>query len=98
MDIMSLLQQNRLRWYGHVLWKEDNDWMKKCTKYEVMGSRSRGRPKWTWLEVVQRDCQVCGLSRDDAMVPDRWRKLIRMDDEQEGCEWMNVFSGTGSPR
>jgi len=25
-DIISLLQRNRLRWYGHVLRKEDNDW------------------------------------------------------------------------
>jgi len=24
-DIISVLQQNRLRWYGHVLQKEDND-------------------------------------------------------------------------
>ena len=24
-DIISVLQQNRLRWYGHVLRKEDND-------------------------------------------------------------------------
>ena len=44
----------------------------------------------TWLEVVQRDCQVRELSRHDAMVRGRWRKLIRMVDEQEGCEWMNV--------
>ena len=49
-----------------------------------------------WLEVVQRDCQVRGLSKD-AMVRGRWRKMIRMVDEQEGCEWMNVSSGTGSP-
>ena len=60
-------------------------------------SRPRGRPKRTWLEVVQRDCQVRGLSKDDAVVPGRWRKLIRMVDEQEGCEWMNISSGTGSP-
>ena len=46
---------------------------------------------------MQRDCQVCALSRDGAMVHGRWRKLIRMVDEQEGCEWMNVSSGTGSP-
>ena len=25
------------------------------------------------------------------------RKMIRMVDEQEGCEWMHVSSGTGSP-
>ena len=38
----------------------------------------------TWLEVVQRGCQVRGLSNDDAMVRGRWRKMIRMVDEQEG--------------
>jgi len=29
-DIILILQQNRLRWYGHMLRKEDNDWLKKC--------------------------------------------------------------------
>ena len=61
-----------------------------------MGSRPRGRLKRTWLEVVQRDCQVRGLSRDDAMVRGSRRKLIRMVDEQVGCEWINFSSGTGS--
>ena len=36
-DIISVLQQNRLRWYGHVLRKEDNDWVKKCMEYKVKG-------------------------------------------------------------
>jgi len=35
-----------------VLRKEDTDWVKKCTEYEVEGSRPRGRPKRTWTEVV----------------------------------------------
>ena len=38
---------DRLRWYGHVLQKEDTDWVKKCIEYEVEGSRPRGRPKRT---------------------------------------------------
>ena len=38
-----------------------------------------------------------GLSKDDARVRGRWRKLMRMVHEQEGCEWMDVSSGTGSP-
>jgi len=37
-DIILTLQQNRLRWYGHVL-QEDTDWVKKCMEYEVEGSR-----------------------------------------------------------
>jgi len=33
------------RWYGYVLRKKDNDWVKKCMEYEVEGARPRGRPK-----------------------------------------------------
>ena len=46
-DIALVLQQNRLRWYGHVLRKDDDDWVKKCMEHEVEGSRPRGRPKKT---------------------------------------------------
>ena len=48
--IILVLQQNRLRWYGHVLRKEDTDWGKKCMEHEVEGSRPSGRPKRTWRE------------------------------------------------
>ena len=37
-EIILILQQNGLRWYGHVLRKEDTDWVKKCMEYEVEGS------------------------------------------------------------
>jgi len=45
-DTALVLQQNRLRWYGHVLRKDDH-WVKKCMEYEVEGPRPRGRPKRT---------------------------------------------------
>jgi len=64
-DIISVLQQTRLRWYGHVLRKEDNDSVKKCMEYEVQSARPRGRPDKTWTEVVQKDCQEHKLSRED---------------------------------
>jgi len=51
-DIALVLQQIRLRWYGYVLRKEDDDCVKKCMEYEVEGPRPRGRPKRTWREVV----------------------------------------------
>ena len=53
-DIILILQQNRFQWYGHMLRKEDSDWVKKCMEYEVEGSRARGRPKRTWKKVVQK--------------------------------------------
>ena len=66
-DIILILQQNRLRWYGHVLRKEDTGWVKNCMEYEVKGSRPRGRPKRTWKEVVQKDCQARNLNKEDTM-------------------------------
>jgi len=53
-DIILILQQKRLRWYGHVLQKEDTDWVKKCMGYEVEGSRPRGRPKKTWERLCKK--------------------------------------------
>jgi len=47
--------------------KEDNNWVKKCTEYEVEGARARGRPNRTWTEVVQKDCQARKLNREDSM-------------------------------
>ena len=52
MQLWRPLQQNGLRWYGHVLQKDDDDWVKKCMEYEVEDSRPKGRPKRTWKEVV----------------------------------------------
>ena len=77
-----VLQQNRLRWYEHVLQKNDNDWVKKYMEYEAVGSRPRGHPKRTWLEVVQRDCQVRALSNDNAMVRGRGSQC-RDDSDKE---------------
>ena len=51
-------------------------------EYEVEGSRPRGRPKRTWKEVMQKDCQARNLNKEDAMDHGRWKKLIRLDDDQ----------------
>ena len=89
------LQQNRLRWYGHVLRKDDDDWVKKCMECEVEGSRLRGRPKRTWKEVVREDCQARKLNKEDAVDHCKWRKVIKDVRYQDGYEWVNVSSGTG---
>jgi len=53
-DIILVLQQNRLWWYGHMLRKEDTDWVKKCMEYEVEGSRPKGWPKRAWTGCAKR--------------------------------------------
>ena len=76
-DIALVLQQNRLRWYGHVLQKDDDDWVKKCMEYEVECSRPTGRPKRTWREVFEKDCQARKLNKEDAADHGKWRKLMK---------------------
>ena len=65
------------RWHGHVLRKDDDDWVKKCMEFEVEGARPRGRPERTWREVVRGDCQARKLNKEDAMDRCKWRKLIK---------------------
>ena len=52
-DIALILQQNRLHWYGHVMRKKDDDWVKQCMEYEVEGTRPRGRPKRLFERTVE---------------------------------------------
>jgi len=49
-----------------------------CKEYKVEGSRPWGRPKRTWREVVQKDCQARSLNREDSMDHSRWKKLIKI--------------------
>jgi len=75
-DIALVLQQNRLRWYGDVM-RKDDDWVKKCMEYEAEGPRPRGRPKRTWREVVREDCQAGKMNKEDATDRCKWRKMIK---------------------
>jgi len=50
-----------------------------CMEYEVESARLRGRPKKTWRDIVEKDCQVLGLNREDATDRSRWMKQKRDD-------------------
>ena len=51
--------------------------------------------KRTWKEVVQEDCQARKQNKEDAVDRCKWRKVINVD--QDGCERVNVSSGTSLP-
>ena len=50
-----MIIKSRLRWFGHVERKDDNDWVNRCITWEVEGIRQRGRPKKTWWDCVKND-------------------------------------------
>ena len=48
----------------------------RCTAMEMEGRRGRGRPKRTWMEVVQSDLRKLNIKREDAQNWSLWRLLI----------------------
>jgi len=65
-----------LRWYGHVLRKDDDHRVKSVT-VEAEGARQRGRPRETWKEVVYKDVDDLDIKPSDAVDLSKWRKVIR---------------------
>ena len=45
--IDQLAKANSVRWYGHVLGKDDNV-LRRAFDFLVKGTMKRGRPKKTW--------------------------------------------------
>jgi len=49
----------------------------KCMDFEMEGVRAWDRPKKTWTEVIEKDCQTQQLCNEDAVDRRKWRKLIK---------------------
>ena len=46
--VVQMAKANGVRWYGHVLRRDDGHVLRKALEFEVKGKRKRGRPKKTW--------------------------------------------------
>ena len=56
-EISKKVQESRLKWYGHVLRREDEYADKRVVAMEVPGKRRRGRPKRRWLDSTGMTCR-----------------------------------------
>ena len=63
--ITTFMGGDRLRWYGHVMRKGDEEWVNKCMEYRVEGRRPVGRPRKTWLESVEADIAELEIDKED---------------------------------
>ena len=59
--ITPVIRSGRLRWYGHVMRKSDEDWVKKRAE----GRRPVGRPIRTWLESVETGMAELEIDKED---------------------------------
>jgi len=79
-NILSRIQQRRLRYFGHINRMTNNRYPKTALNGHVHGQRGRGRPKKRWLDMIQSDCEEMGLEIQDitrlAQDRNRWRRTI----------------------
>jgi len=75
--VRLMIKKSRLRWFGHVERKDDNNWVKRCITWEVEGIRLRGRLKKTWWDCVRNDMESLGLSQKAAQSRNKWRRRIK---------------------
>ena len=76
-EISKKVQESRLKWYRHVLRREDEYLGKRVMPMEVPRNRRRGRPKRRWMDSIRNNLSKRGLSREDAQDRAKWRRLIR---------------------
>ena len=74
---IEVVRQGSLRWLGHVVRKVDDDCVKQTWRFEVVGSRGRGRPKLTWKGMMENLCRGLGLVLKDDYDRVKWRERVR---------------------
>ena len=75
-------KKSRLRWFGHVERKDDNDRVKRCITWEVVGIRQIECSKKTCWDCVRDDVESLGLSQKDALF-------------RNTCKWWRNNGATG---
>lgn len=74
------IHEARLRWYGHVMRREDEYVGKKLMKMKPQGRRKRGRPKRRWIDGVKNGMEARGLTDEMTQRRALWRTQIRSSD------------------
>ncbi|KAK6745004.1 hypothetical protein RB195_011613 [Necator americanus] len=78
--ITEKMKEAQLRWFGHVLRREEHSVAKTALKLDVSGLRPRGRPKIRWLDRVKLDMIDARLCTTDAMDRTKWKTRSRKAD------------------
>ena len=73
----KMAQANGVRWYGHVVRRDEESILKKAMMLQVNGQQKRGRPKQTWKRQIEESLKKIGLRVEEATDRARWREGVR---------------------
>jgi hypothetical protein len=71
--IFESLENNLLKWYGHVVRMDYITWRKRIMTWSPEGRRRRGRPDVKWEKKVESVMMQRHLTSDDAVNRQVWR-------------------------
>ena len=81
--IDQLAIANSVRWYDHVLRREDGHILRRALDFEVEGQRMKGRLKRTWKKQVEEGSVKVGLRRSTLPFKVECRR-------KKDCCWVEV--------
>lgn len=80
-SIEEKMRENRLRWFGHVKRRSGDAPVRRIEEWRSNQIvKGRGRPKMTWLRVIESDMRLLGI--EESMTLDRsgWRGSIYVEE------------------
>jgi len=72
-DILDIIEQKRLQWYGHVKRTPEERIPKLIMDWIPRERKKRGRPRKTWMEGVQAAMTTRNLEPDQLRNREKWR-------------------------
>ncbi|XP_068215890.1 uncharacterized protein [Palaemon carinicauda] len=79
-EISKKVQEGRLRWYGHLMRRDEDHVRRHTMEMEVQGCGRRGRPRKRWMDCVREDFQEKGIDEAEVQNRKRGKWLIRHGD------------------
>jgi len=78
-SLLAFVKEMKLAYYGHILRKKGDCLKKELIQGRTPGSRTRGRPKMTWIDNIK---SWTGLSLTELTrkleVRHQWRKIVHV--------------------
>jgi hypothetical protein len=64
-DILQEIEEQQLRWYGHVMRMDDHRTARQVAHWNPQGKRRRGRPVNTWKDGIRESMQRRNLKDEE---------------------------------
>ena len=71
------MRDGKLRWYEHVMRRDQEYVGRKEMEMELPGKRRKGRPKRRFVDVVKEDMEEVGAKETDVEDRKVWKMMIR---------------------